>query len=279
MESSWLSDLHEVHSSALEVDWESHLAALNERYGLTGDHQLSTADVGLPPAWFNGDVESIQPTQWVLVVSLNPAKPPPNFYRGELTPSTAWDFWRHHNTNWWYTRFFRPLVRLAASALGEPVPPYGQPERDFATKRMIFIELCPYASKKFSLDSKTIAQMDQGDIGFKLAKRVAHILLDEAHPSLVLVNGEEAVKDFNRREGERLHWCRTNYSSSSQMTKSGDPKQLWHYEGWYQTSQGVIPIAGFKFLRKPANHNSYIEIDQLGTYLQSRLKMQHLDSE
>jgi hypothetical protein len=269
MADGFIDDLRRLHSEALKTDWDAHLAGVNAQYGFIGDHALSTADAGIPPAWFNGDVEAIRPGDWVLVVSLNPAKPPAGYYRGELTSETAWDFWRTHNTRWWYTRFFRPLVRLASTALGEEAPVLGPEERRFATERMVFVELCPYASKRFSLDTEVLVDLGRNDIGFGFAQHVRQILLEQARPSLVLVNGEEAVKDFAVTEAGHLDWRRQEYSSVSAPSKSGRPKSLWHYEGWYRAEHASIPVGGFKFLRKPANHNSYAEIDQLGQALRS----------
>lgn len=269
MEQNWIAKLHRLHTAALAIDWQSHLEDLNAQYGLVGAHALSTADDGVPPAWFNGDVEAISGERWILVVSLNPAKPPPGHYRGMLTPETSWDFWRTHNTQWWYTKFFRPLVRLAATALGEEVPDTGQPERIFATKRMVFVELCPYASEEFALDDEILTELGRVDVGFRFAQQVRYILLEEARPSLVLVNGLAAVADFRRMEGDLLRWERRDSSLSPALTRTGKPKLLWHYEGSYQAAYGTIPLAGFKFLRKPGNHNSYAEIAQLGESLQA----------
>jgi hypothetical protein len=208
MEPYWLTQLRQIHDDALTIDWEAHLRALNARYGYTGPQALSTAQAGAPPAWFNGDVEAIEGAPWVLVVSLNPQKPPEGYYRGELTPGTAWDFWRTHNTRWWYTQFFRPLVRLAANALAEPIPGHGLPEREFATKRMIFIELCPYASREFSISPTVLTDLGTIDVGFKISNQVRHLLIEQAGPALILVNGESAVNDFAIFGGDKLQWDR-----------------------------------------------------------------------
>jgi hypothetical protein len=260
MEPDWLIQLRQIHDEALKFDWESHLRTLNARYGFQGELALSTAQAGAPPAWFNGDTEAIEGTSWVLVISLNPQKPPEGYYAGKLTPATAWDFWRTHNTDWWYARFFRPLVRLAAPSIGESMPAHGYPEREFATKRMVFIELCPYASRNFSLSPAILEEFVDDDVGFQIANQVRQLLIDDARPALVLVNGESAVKDFAIFGGEKLQWGRRNYQLK---TKSGGLKPIWHYEGIYQTKHGPVPVVGFKFLNKQANHNGHVEIDQL----------------
>ena len=53
------------------VDWESHLASLNESLGLSKEGRFAVSIPGLPPFWFNGDVEGLADAPWTLVVSLN----------------------------------------------------------------------------------------------------------------------------------------------------------------------------------------------------------------
>lgn len=260
---AWRTELRRLHDAALNVDWEEHLAALNTRYGLRDRDALSTADVGLPPAWFNGDVEAIEPGRWVLVVSLNPGKPPAGFYGDELRPDTAWDFWRRHNAGkWWYWRFFRPLVRVAALALDEEVPRAAEP--GFATERMVFIELCPYASRRFGLPTETVAELSRRDPGFRTAATFRRILIEEARPALVLVNGAAAVRDAETMDAGTLRWVEVRYESADGVTRKGRAKRLWHKEGTFETTSGSVPVVGFPFLRKPLTHNSDAEIERLG---------------
>ena len=68
----WLNSLRALYKEALCYDWDSNVRKLNERYNLTGQRELSLQVAKLPPAWFNGDVESIEPGRWVMAVSLNP---------------------------------------------------------------------------------------------------------------------------------------------------------------------------------------------------------------
>ena len=261
MQANWWGQLRCLHDDALRVDWEAHLAALNDRYRLVGKHALHTTDVGLPPAWFNGDVEAIEPGQWVLVVSLNPGKPPAGFYGNELRRDNAWDFWRRHNEGkWFYSRFFKPLAQLAAEALNEDLPKGKEPI--FATERMIFVELCPYASNQFALSDDVLTELAETDPGFRTAQRVRDVLIEQARPAFVLINGAAAVRDAELVGGERLRWETIRYRSENGLYR-GRPKRLWHNQGSYVTPSGVIPTVGFPFLRKPSTHNSDSEIATL----------------
>jgi hypothetical protein len=265
MPEDWRGELRRLHNDALRVDWEAHLADLNVRYGLVGRHVLSTTDVGLPPAWFNGDVDAVEPGSWVLVVSLNPGKPPAGFYGNELRRDNGWDFWRRHNEGkWWYARFFKPLAQLAAYALNEELPP--GTESGFATERMVFVELCPYASGQFAFPEQTLVELANSDPGFKIAQRVRDLLIEQARPGFVLVNGAPAVRDFELVGGDYLQWETVRYTSGEGLFR-GQPKRLRHKQGSYATTAGPIPIAGFPFLMKAGTHNSHAEIATLGRAL------------
>lgn len=265
MPADWQGKLRRLHEDMLALDWDAHLADLNDRYGLAGKHALSTTDVGLPPAWFNGDVEAVEPGSWVLVVSLNPGKPPAGFYGEELRRDNGWDFWRRHNEGkWWYARFFKPLAQLAAHALNEELLPGTEPA--FATERMVFIELCPYASGQFALSESTLLELAHVDSGFKIAQRIRDLLIEEARPGFVLVNGAAAVRDFELVGSNHLQWETARYTSEEGLFR-GQPKRLWHKQGFYETSAGRIPIAGFPFLKKAGTHNSLAEIASLGREL------------
>ena len=269
----WQAELRRLHDEALAVDWGDHLAELNARYCLQGRDALLTADVGLPPAWFNGDVEAIEPGCWVLVVSLNPGKPPAEFYGGELRRDNAWDFWRRHNSGkWWYWRFFRPLVRVAALALDEEVARETEP--NFATERMVFVELCPYASRRFALPAETVAELSRSDPGFRTAARVRRILIEQGQPALVLVNGTAAVRDAEVVDADRLRWLEVCYESADGTSRRGRPKRLWHKQGVYDAPRCPVPVVGFPFLKKPATHNSNAEIEQLGQLIRAFLRVE-----
>lgn len=195
---------------------------------------------------------------------MNPAKPPPGYYGRALTRDSAWDFWRTHNREWWYWRFFRPLVRVAAAALGESVATQAEPA--YATERMVFVELCPYASRRFVLSPKTVAELTATDPGFRTAARVRRLLIDQGHPALVLVNGRAAVADFELVEQDRLAWDEVRYDSVDGPGPRGKRKQLWHKQGLYgaDIEATSVPVVGFPFLKKPMSHNSNAEIEQLG---------------
>ncbi len=68
----WYSPIRAIHDEHFYDPWEERLAQINARYGLQGDHALLTHGPGLPPPWFNGDIEAVEPGKWVLVISLNP---------------------------------------------------------------------------------------------------------------------------------------------------------------------------------------------------------------
>lgn len=266
----WRAQLRELHEASLAVDWETHLAALNVRLDLTGEHALSTTDVGLPPAWFNGDIEAIREGAWTLVVSLNPGKPPAGFYGDDLRRDNGWDFWRRHNEGrWWYRRFFGPLVRVAAMALGETVEAADEPH--YATERMVFVELCPFASRRFALSDQTVAALARDDRGFQTAARFRRILMEEGRPALVLVNGTAAIRDAEAVDGDRLSWEQVSYQSPIVSRSDARPKRLWHMQGSYATMHGVTPVVGFPFLKKPATHNATAEIENLGLRIQAFL--------
>jgi hypothetical protein len=154
-------------------------------------------------------------------------------------------------------------VRLAAAALGEHVD--ATSEVEFATTRMVFVELCPYPSRRFGLSDDTLGELASDDAGFEAAARVRRMLIEEARPALIMINGAAALRSVVRLEeqgGEgRFELTRRRYASESRPEK-----ELWHEDGGYTTGSGAVsvPVVGFPFLRKPRTHNSYVEIDQLG---------------
>jgi len=137
----------------------------------------------------------------------------------------------------------------------------GQPE--FATGRMVFVELCPYASGTFSLMTDQLAELAGTDFGFELAGRFAQTLLEEAEPALVLVNGNAAVDAFERLNADRLNWQDVGYES-----KFKEHKRLPHRQGRYRGADGRhIPVAGFPFLKTARGHNGAVEYQQLGSLI------------
>ena len=251
----WLDHLKQIFDESFQVDWESHLASLNERLGLGPESRFAVSIPGLPPFWFNGDVEGLADAPWTLVISLNHQM---GTYQDPPTEEGYWEFCRLHNQKHWYAGFFRPVVRVAVTCLGETVTADEEPE--FASRRMVFVELCPYASRRFSLPTPVVEELVGSESGFLIAAQITAILLAEARPDLLLVNGASALASFRALYRPRLaEWDRRAYASAS----SG--RKLWHEQGILRRSAHDLPVIGFPFLRKPQTHNSYVEIDQLGT--------------
>ena len=73
MSATWVQQLRELHDGSFseDYDWSAHLRALNQSLGFVGERELATPARDLPPPWFVGDVEALQPGRWVLVVGLN----------------------------------------------------------------------------------------------------------------------------------------------------------------------------------------------------------------
>jgi hypothetical protein len=224
--------------------------------------------MGLPPAWFVGDVAALQPNEWVLVLSLNQARreEDDDWHLAQgYTSQSYWDHWRWLNREWWEPRFYRPLVRLAAGAIGMNLEQAAEP--GFATSRMVFAELRPYPSRQFAIGAAELPELVRDELGFAVAARVRRLLADDASPALILVNGVAAIDALAVVGGERVQFEARRYPSVSR-----DDKQLWHVEGKCTTTSGrAVPLVGFPFLRKPRTHNAYVEIDQLGRYARELL--------
>ena len=266
--SKWLDQLRRTFDEAFGFDWEGHIATLNARFRLTGEDAFSVHVPGLPPVWFNSDVEAIEPGRWALVVSLNPHTPPPGFYGTHHTPDAYWTLWRTHNRDvFWYPTFYRPLVRVAAAAVGEAVPK--ERESDFATTRMVFTEIIPYASERFALRPEVVAELARTDPGVRIAAGINRLLIEGARPAVVLVNGKPAIADFAAVYGRGLRWEEERYPSAHRPEKP-----LWHRQGTFDPGGGPVPVAGFPFLRKPATHNANVEIDQLGRSIRAFIELQ-----
>lgn len=254
MSQPWVRELRELHDQAFLVDWVAHLEALNRDLGLTGSYELGVPAPGFPPSWFVGDVEALEPRRWVLVISLNQKQ----HDAGQgFTPQSYWDHWRWLHRKHWYRQFYRPRVRPAATALGIEISPEQEPE--FATTNVVFVEMCPYSSEESPFSGKDLIRLTNKDPGFQIAARVRRILIDEASPALVMVNGVPAVEAVEHLERERLRLGeRRVYQSVSKADK-----QLWHREGQIITRESSAPVIAFPF-RSPRAHYSYRDIDQLG---------------
>ena len=266
MDATWVHELRSLHEENYSCDWTSHLRDLNQRFGLSGRDELKVANEGLPPSWFVGDVEALEPGRWVLVVSLNQASwaGKDEAWRRQQRDSAQkdWDFWRLLNRKTWYGKFYAPMVRLAATSLGEEVPAEREQQQEFATTRMVFVESCPYSSGQFARGGELLTSLAGKDRGFEVLERVRHMLIQEAHPALVMVNGNDALSTLQRIEGERIRLEKhRRYESDS---KPG--KMLRHREGCIDSGTGPVPVVGFPFVPGRKTHQSHVEIEQLGAY-------------
>ena len=265
MDATWVRELRRLHEENF-FDWTSHLRDLNQRLDVAGRDEFTVPNEGLPPSWFVGDVEQLQPGRWVLALSLNQGSwaEKDEAWRRQQRDSVQndWDFWRWLNRNTWYGRFYSPMVRLGATALGEEVPGEQKQQQEFATTRMVFVESCPYSSARFARGGAVLTRLAAEDRGFQVLTRVRRVLIQEARPALVIVNGNAAVSALRRIEGERLHLDEhPRYESAS---KPG--KLLRHWEGYLESEGASVPVLGFPFLRRHNTHNSDAEIEQLGIY-------------
>ena len=254
----WRQVIRDLHEESWGFDWATHLAELNARLELAGPDAFGLPP-GLPPAWVVGDLDALAAGEWVLVVSLNQARREDDegwHVAQQYTSQSYWDHWRFLNRDWWEPRFYRPLVRLAATALGLSVDP--DDEAAFATTRMIFVELCPYPSRQFALAGPTVEQLAVDDLGFRTAAIIRRLLMEEAAPGAVLVNGIAAVSEFERLHGGQVDLTELRYPSVN------GTRSLRHWEGVHGSTHGAVPVVGFPFLRKPSTHNSYADIEELG---------------
>ncbi|MYE31615.1 MAG: hypothetical protein F4X80_02915 [Chloroflexi bacterium] len=267
MDTTWIRELRRLHEANYHCDWTSHLRDLNRRYDLGGRDELAIPDEGLPPSWFVGDVEALDPGRWVLVVSLNQAnwaKKDQAWRRQERDSIRGdWDFWRLLNQKTWYGTFYSPMVRVGAVALGEEVPGEREQQQEFATTRMVFVESCPYSSPQFARGGEILARLvAEQDRGLKVLDRVRHLLIEEAHPALVLINGNPALDRLQALEGERLHL--EEHRRYESISKPG--KRLRHYEGRLDSRGGSVPVLAFPFVPGRKTHQSHREQEQLGAY-------------
>lgn len=271
----WYGQIRAFHDDHFYDPWEERLTQINARLALREDDVFLTHGPGLPPPWFNGDIEVVQPHQWILVISLNPRLNPrshtaQDWYRDQrFTPDTYWEHWRQFNTQHWYPRFFSPLANLAAGALGIVVEPQAVPR--FATDQMLFVELCPYGSQKFGLSRQAVEDLVGSEPGFKIAAEVRRILIEQGQPALILINGTEAVKDFESVESERIELNTVRYESVDEPARGKKRKPLWHKQGYYLAMGRRIPLVGFPFLRGARTHNSHAERRQLESHIREFL--------
>ena len=244
------------------VRWDEHVDRLNRELALTGDHELSTfPKVDLPPAWFIGDVTSVVPGEWVLVFSLNPAADNDAKFYAERT----WDagsFWEYQTgwlRSWWNRAFHGPLASLAARCIRHSDDTGDL--KGFAASSIVFAELCPYASRSFSLTPDALRSLREKDIGCRVEAEMTEMMLRQGAPRLLLVNGNRAIEHFELSYGEFLSWEVREYVSEARVDR-----KLWHMQGALREGGRSIPVLGFPFLRKPRTHNATVEIEQLGRY-------------
>ena len=267
----WYQHIREIHDGHFLDPWQERADAINQRYDLPPQHRLLTHGPGIPLPWFLGDVEGIEPGCWVLTISLNHQfNPDAPFFRKRLgdphpTADTYWDYCRRFNRDHFYRRFFGPLARVAASGLGQQVPK--NQECDFAAKQMIFSEICPYGSSKFSLGWPEIEELIAADQGFQLAREVNQLLIEAGQPAFVMVNGNAAVNMFQQLYADALSWQEVRYDSCDMPRDGRMRKRLRHWCGVLRVDHGTVPIVGFPFLRTPGTHNSDAEVGQLGSFV------------
>lgn len=261
----WYEPIWNIHENHFYDHWQERLSRINSRYQLTGENTLLTHSSTVPPPWFNGDIEAVQPGEWVLMVSLNPRVKPTEteaiqWYDDQrFTPESYWRHWRRFNENHWYPTFFYPRVRLAARVMGESVS--REKARWFATERMLFVEMCPYGSGKFKFPRAGLEELSRSDLGFRIAAKVRHLLIEYGEPAVIIVNGNDAVADFELLDKRMFSWDEVRYESISE-------KRLRFCQGHYRISgTNMIPVIGCPFLRSINGANSFAEIDQLADHI------------
>ncbi len=244
--------------------WQSHLQQLNADLRRNGEYRLCTPKPDLWPAWFNGNIEKIEPGRWILFVSLNPQLPGPEMDGLARTSDAWWKFWLTHNRDHWNSTFFPRPTRVASMALGEELS--DAELRTFATDRMIYVEVCPYASSSFDLSHDEMTWLAREDIGFLIGHQILGLLLEGA-PAAILVNGKAAFEFFDDAWHDRLRcseWLR--YPSVEKPKKN-----LRHREGCLAANTKDVPVFEFPFLGKQMTHNSGPEVRQLGEFIRSAL--------
>lgn len=264
-----LRDLNDTYFASPKdgVRWDEHVVALNRELGLSDVHALSTfPKADLPPAWFIGDVTSVVPGEWVLVFSLNPAADDDApFYDGRAWDAASfWDYQTGWLRSWWNPRFHGLLAGLVARCTGRLDVETDGRFQAFAAGNIVFAELCPYASRKFALGAEALQALRERDVACRVEAEMTDRMLREGSPRLVLVNGSSAIQHFEATYADVLSWDIREYESEAKLAK-----KLWHMEGTLRLDGGLIPVAGFPFLRNPRTHNATLEIEQLGRYVAS----------
>lgn len=241
--SEWWRSVKALDDWAHGYDWKKHLDGLNRKYILTGERELVLSVEGWPPAWFTGNIEALRPRQWMLVVSLNPARPSPDHYAGR-TGDDSWAFWCDHNrdSSFWNkkTKFFPQLAELARRAL----PPHLSTLDDetITSDYMLFLEFCPYASTEYPIPNWDKANgaksLADSDIGFAINRQIRHLAFHHGQPLVALVQGGHArsdVEDFQ---------CPGLSKPASSIDLGGLKVSTGRYVGWH----GQVPILGFPFI-------------------------------
>ena len=262
----WRRSIRSLHDQAFLFPWQAHLQRLNGDLRRGGQNQLCTPKPDLPPAWFNGNIEKIEPRRWILFISLNPQLPGTEMDNLARTPEAWWQFWLTHNEDHWYGKFFTRPTRLASMVLDEKLADAEFP--NFAASRMVYVEVCPYASSKFDLTHDEMTWLAREDIGFLIGHHILGLLL-EGSPTAILVNGNPAIEYLDDAWHGSLtcnEWTRYTSKDIDKPTKT-----LRHREGSLSANRENIPVFEFPFLGTRATHNSAIEVKQLGDSIRSAL--------
>jgi hypothetical protein len=209
----------------------------------------------LPPEWFVGDFEVIEPNKWVLVLSLNPRidstdKATMEAYRANsFTPPLWREYLQRFNLGPdRYPRFTRPLAKLALYGMDEIEDDYAI----FATERMVFMELCSYSSHDFQLTSLEVEQLSKTDLGFITVAWMRDLLIAERMPRFILVNGAGAVDALNALGADGPDWERKTFHSLFSKNPDNFAKKLWIQIGAFKS----IPIVGFCQLNSRNGHQA-----------------------
>lgn len=138
------------------------------------------------------------------------------------------------------------LARLAAACLGEEL--LDTDIKRFATKRMLFIEFCPYASPSFTrVPWLKVKQIAHDDVGFRCTRDIRQIIFTAGRPALVLANGKYAaydVKDWQCPDAQEVEIAR----SEAPEVKM----KVW--TSWFATDGYRFPVVGFNQLGRRNSH-------------------------
>jgi hypothetical protein len=256
------------YGPSLDTSWAKHIDSLNLR--LHPKKSLSEIPIrkrlmtptgsedgpgALPPEWFVGDFEVIEPNKWVLVLSLNPRIDSADIatmekYRAQkITPLRWREYLQRFNLGPdRYPRFTRPLAQLALYGMDEIEDDYAM----FATERMVFMELCPYSSHDFQLGSHEVEKLSMTDPGFITVAWMRDLLIAERMPRFILVNGAGAVDALNALGADRPDWERKTFPSLFSTNPDNTAKELWIQIGAFKS----VPIVGFCQLNSRNGHQA-----------------------